>query len=106
MSEMSKEIVASVKAGNLITVCSVGIDKYENITKEVANHLLKDEMGGVYIKKRKKMVFKKVGLLTNYDLSDLLAKVHKRIVRLLLRLGYLKEDPKVPTCYEQSPFVH
>ena len=49
MSEMSKEIVASVKAGNLITVCSVGIDKYENITKEVANHLLKDEMGGVYI---------------------------------------------------------
>lgn len=49
MSEMSKEIVASVKAGNLITVCSVGIDKYENITKEVANHLLKAEMGGVYI---------------------------------------------------------
>ena len=49
MSGMGKEIVTSVKAGNLITVCSVGIDNYENITKEVANHLLKDEMGGVYI---------------------------------------------------------
>lgn len=49
MSEMSKEVVASVKAGNLITVCSVGIDDYENVTKDVANQLLKDEMGGVYI---------------------------------------------------------
>ena len=49
MSEVSKKIVASVRAGNLITVCSVGIDDYENVTKDVANQLLKDEMGGVYI---------------------------------------------------------
>ena len=49
MSEVSKKIVASVKAGNLITVCSVGIGDYENVTKDVANQLLKDEMGGVYI---------------------------------------------------------
>ena len=49
MSEVSKKIVASVRAGNLITVCSIGIDDFENVTKDVANQLLKDEMGGVYI---------------------------------------------------------
>ena len=49
MSEVSKKIVASVRAGNLITVCSIDIDDYENVTKDVANQLLKDEMGGVYI---------------------------------------------------------
>ena len=44
-----KELAASVKAGNLITVCSIGIDEYENVTNEIANALLKDEMGGAYI---------------------------------------------------------
>ena len=44
-----KELAASVKAGNLITVCSIGIDEYENVTNEIANTLLKDEMGGAYI---------------------------------------------------------
>ena len=38
-----------MKAGNLITVCSIGIDEYENVTNEIANTLLKDEMGGAYI---------------------------------------------------------
>ena len=45
MSEVSKKIVASVKGGNLITVWSISIDDYENIPKDVANKLLKDEMG-------------------------------------------------------------
>ena len=49
MSDIAKEIAASVKGGNLITACSVGIDKYENVTKDVASELLKNGMGGVYV---------------------------------------------------------
>ena len=36
-------------------------------------------------------------------LSGLLSKTHKRTVRLLTNLGYLKEDPKIEALYEKSP---
>ena len=49
MSEISNQIVSSVKKGNLITVCSVGIDEYEKVTMDSVNSLLKNEMGGVYV---------------------------------------------------------
>ena len=64
-------------------------------------HLL--QMGGVYIKRRKKLVFKKMGVPTNKDLSSLLSRVHKRVVKLLTRLGYLKDEPKIPALCEESP---
>ena len=43
-----------------------------------------------------------MGVLTNQDLSDLLSKVHKRVVKLLTRLGYLKDEPKIPTLCEDG----
>ena len=44
-----------------------------------------------------------MGVPTLSDLSDLLSKIHKRSVRLLTNLGYLKEDPKIEALYEKSP---
>ena len=64
-------------------------------------HLL--QMGGVYIKRRRKFVFKKMGIPTNRELSDLLSCVHAKVVRLLTRLGYLKADPEIPTLFEEYP---
>ena len=49
MSKVIDEIATSVKAGNLITVCSIGINEYEDVTNKIANKLLKEEMGGAYI---------------------------------------------------------
>ena len=46
MSKVTDEIAASVKAGKLITVCSICINEYEDVTNEIANKLLKEEMGG------------------------------------------------------------
>ena len=48
-------------------------------------HLL--QMGGVYIKRRRKLVFKKMGIPTNQELSDLLSRIHARTTRILARLG-------------------
>ena len=60
-------------------------------------------MGGVYIERRRKFVFKKMGIPTNRELSDLLSRVHARVVKLLTRLGYLKADPEIPTLFEEHP---
>ena len=37
MSKVIDEIATSVKAGNLITVCSIGINEYEDVTNKIAN---------------------------------------------------------------------
>ncbi len=60
-------------------------------------------MGGIYIERRRKLVFKKMGTPTNGELSDLLSRVHARVVRLLTRLGYFKDDSEIPTLFEEHP---
>ena len=64
-------------------------------------HLL--QMGGVYIKRKRKFVFKKMGVPTNRELSDLLSRVHAKVVKRLILLGYLKEDIDIPTLFEEHP---
>ena len=60
-------------------------------------------MGGVYIERRRKFVFKKIGIPTNRELSDLLSRVYARVVKFITRLGCLKDDPEILTLFEEHP---